>query len=344
MNEIEGESRELATIPQVSGVRALAQMSDAEFDHTLAAIRKGQERILKMQQRLLVEKVDYGNVPGVDKPSLAKPGAEKLCLAYGLVARIETTFTPGDGITTPPITYEAICWLHVGSFEGPIVGMGHGTCSSWETKYRYRDSSYVCPKCGMSLRHSKQSGWYCWAAKGGCGWETKKDDDPAVKSQTVGRIDNPDPHELANTIMKMAEKRAHVDATLRATGASGIFTQDMEENAPSESEPKPEPAARPARVEPANTPREPSPEELAALRGEPIDRHVVTNEDLAAEADLGSDEPKVAMTISELKRRASGAVIGLSQLSEKSKEMFERPINLLTNDERYQLAVELGLA
>jgi hypothetical protein len=93
-----------------------------------------------------------------------------------------------------------------------------------------------------------------------------------------------------------------------------------------------------------NSPREPSPEELAALRGEPIDRHVVTNDDLMAEADLGSDEPKVAMTISELKRRASGAVIGLSQLSEKSKEMFERPINLLTNDERYQLAVELGLA
>src|ERR1035437_4752061 len=238
--EIVPESR-LVTIPQPTGVRALAELSDAEFDRNLAAITKGQERVLRMQQELLVEKVDYGNVPGVDKPSLAKPGAEKLCLAYGLVARIETVLIPGDGVTPPTLTYDAACWLHVGSFDGPIVGMGHGTCSSFEVKYRYRDDKLKCPDCEMPLRHSKapRTGWYCWREKGGCGWQTTDDNDPIVKSQTVGQINNPDPHDLANTLMKMAEKRAHVDATLRTTGASGIFTQDMEENVPSDQTPAP---------------------------------------------------------------------------------------------------------
>ncbi len=32
-----------------------------------------------------------------------------------------------------------------------------------------------------------------------------------------------------NTVLKMAKKRAYVDAILTATGASGIFTQDMED-------------------------------------------------------------------------------------------------------------------
>lgn len=282
MNEvIEGEAVETRMVPVTPapvGVRALAELSDAEFERNLAAIRKGQERVLRMQKELLVDEVDYGNVPGVDKPSLAKPGAEKLCLAYGLVARVETTCAPGDGIVFPAIRYDATCWLHVGSFEGPIVGMGHGTCSSFEVKYRYRDGKLKCPQCSQPLRHSKapRTGWYCWEAKGGCGWQTSVDDDPAVKGQVVGQVDNPDPFDLANTIMKMAEKRAHVDATLRTTGASGIFTQDMEENAPAEA-PKaaekaatPRTATSPARqaAKPANVPPVPTPADLAALHGE----------------------------------------------------------------------------
>jgi hypothetical protein len=35
--------------------------------------------------------------------------------------------------------------------------------------------------------------------------------------------------ELDNTILKMAMKRAHIAATLNATGASRIFTQDVED-------------------------------------------------------------------------------------------------------------------
>ncbi|MBP3950309.1 hypothetical protein [Bacillus suaedae] len=43
------------------------------------------------------------------------------------------------------------------------------------------------------------------------------------------RYKNQDPFMLVNTLQKMAIKRALVGATLQATGASGLFTQDIED-------------------------------------------------------------------------------------------------------------------
>jgi hypothetical protein len=272
---IEGEivERQMATVPQPTGVHALAELTDAEFERNLAAIIKGQERIKRMQTALLVKGVDYANIPKVDKPSLGKPGAEKFTLAYNTTAEITRALVLGDGVTTPLITYDARCDMHLGSFDGPVIGTGHGTCNSWEVKYRYRDEKLKCPSCEMPLRHSKapRTGWYCWREKGGCGWETKIDNDPAVSSQNVGQIENPDPWDLANTLMKMAEKRAHVDATLRTFAASGIFTQDMEENVgtdPVAPEPEPQTAAKPATA-PRPAPVAPPARAAAPVANEP---------------------------------------------------------------------------
>ena len=59
----------------------------------------------------------------------------------------------------------------------------------------------------------------------------------------AGEVENPDPWDLDTTLLKMAEKRAHVDATLRACAASGLFTQDIEDQVrpPAPVEPAPEP-------------------------------------------------------------------------------------------------------
>lgn len=249
----------LAVVPPVTGTYALAMQTDEEFERRLAGIRQGQKRIKQMQLELLVEGVDYGNVPGVDKPSLGKPGAEKLCVAYGLAARVETELAVGDGKTAPLITYHATCYLHLGSLDGAVVGVGHGTCNSWESKYRYRNADRVCPKCKKPTiikgKAEYGGGWLCFAKKGGCGAKFG-DGDLAITGQQTGQVENPDPYDLANTIMKMAEKRSHVDATLRTTAASGIFTQDVEDNVGAEPatpgapaaapEPKAKPAARSA--------------------------------------------------------------------------------------------------
>ncbi|ALA55033.1 hypothetical protein CAY60_017925 [Shouchella clausii] len=59
------------------------------------------------------------------------------------------------------------------------------------------------------------------------------------------RYRNQDAYMLVNTLQKMAIKRALVGATLQATGASGLFTQDIEDmdssynsNSPSSNQPK----------------------------------------------------------------------------------------------------------
>jgi hypothetical protein len=61
----------------------------------------------------------------------------------------------------------------------------------------------------------------------------------------AGQVDNPDLPDLWNTVVKMAEKRARVDAVLAVTGASAIFTQDAEDLS-SEPEPTQEPDPEPS--------------------------------------------------------------------------------------------------
>lgn len=222
-----------------AGTAALAALSEAEFDRRLAELKAGRERVKKIQEALMVQDVDYGLIPGTPKPTLLKPGAEKLCDFYHLAARIETTFVPGDGVTAPPLRYDAVCYLHLGTFDGPVVATGGGTANSWERRYRYRRAELTCPGCGKSgalLKSKRDPEYFCWSKKGGCG-ATFPLTDERITKQALGDVENPDPHELANTLLKMAEKRAHVDATLRATATSGLFTQDAEDLPPSGGEP-----------------------------------------------------------------------------------------------------------
>lgn len=215
-----------------AGVMALAQMPEAEWSQRLAQLKAGKIRLAQLQQAIMVEGVDYGKIPGTPKPTLFKSGAEQLCEFYGLRAEIILHQAYGDGHLTPHIRIIAECKLHLGTTEGPVVGIGFGSCSSFETKYRYRRGERACPSCGTigSVNRSKppREGWYCWDKKGGCGAQFPKGD-AGIEEQVVGNIDNPDPYDLHNTILKMAIKRALVEVTLRVTGASGFFTQDAED-------------------------------------------------------------------------------------------------------------------
>lgn len=187
----------------------------------------------QIQLKLMKKDVDYGLIPGTgDKPTLLKPGSETLLQFYGLVPTFESILERGDGATAPRIRYHVKCRLHLGSADGPVVGSGEGAANSSERKYRYRTAELTCPKCGVmgTVTKSKRSGWFCWAKKGGCGAEFP-DGDPSIEKQERGKVINPDPDDADNTLLKMAEKRAQIDATLRTTATSGLFTQDVEDMA-----------------------------------------------------------------------------------------------------------------
>ncbi len=224
------ESTELAVVDHPTGfdpgTSAVAMLTDDEFSARLAMLKKGRERIATIQRELLVVDVDYGIIPGTDRHTLFKAGAEKLCQFYGLVSRIEVTPRIGDNVTAPAVRYDATCFIHHGSTDGPIVATGYGTANSWEK--RYLRPSTPCPICGApALMKSKFGpGMYCNPKAGGCGANVPTEDLPPSDPKGVVTT----AHDLGNTLAKMAEKRSHVDATLRATATSGLFTQDVVED------------------------------------------------------------------------------------------------------------------
>lgn len=177
----------------------------------------------------MTEGVDYGVIPGTQKPTLMKPGAEKLNVLFQLDIQLanEQTHGPGDHLT---VTSRAVVF-HAPT--GKRLGYGEGLCTTREKKYAKRQGERVCPECQKPAiikgKAEYGGGFLCWAKKDGCG--AKFDDtDPRITGQSVGEVENPDLPDLWNTVLKMAEKRARVDAVLAVTGASALFTQDVEDS------------------------------------------------------------------------------------------------------------------
>ena len=51
---------------------------------TLEQAKENMQRLHQVVKDLMEENVDYGKIPGTPKPTLLKPGAEKLLQFYGL--------------------------------------------------------------------------------------------------------------------------------------------------------------------------------------------------------------------------------------------------------------------
>ena len=190
------------------------------------------EMVRKYTADCLKKGVDYGSFQGVAKPSLLKPGAEKICSLFGLTAKFNQVDKvlnwtgEGNPDNEPFFYFEYKCELYRG---GEFVGSCDGSCNSWEKKYRYRKGELTCPNCGKPLRKSKNNdGFYCWTKTGGCGAQFQSND-PRITSQKVGDVKNFDTAEQVNTFQKMAQKRAYIGATLIACNLSEYYTQDIED-------------------------------------------------------------------------------------------------------------------
>jgi hypothetical protein len=70
--------------------------------------------------------------------------------------------------------------------------------------------------------------YWCPKREGGCNSTFEPSDERVA---APGKVENSDPFSLAETLVQMAGKRSFVAAIRRATGTSGLFTQD--EDSPS---------------------------------------------------------------------------------------------------------------
>ena len=173
----------------------------------------------------------FGVIPGTNsKKVLLKPGAEKLCLMFRLAPKFEITEKDmGNG----HMNINVVCSLqHINT--GKFWGSGVGSCSTMESKYRYRtgqgaSTGIVVPKGYWDLKRTdpKKAQEII-----GVGYGTKKEDGVWYICEKIEKQENPDIADVYNTVLKIAKKRALVDATLTATAASDIFTQDLEETLP----------------------------------------------------------------------------------------------------------------
>ncbi|OPY11337.1 MAG: hypothetical protein A4E67_00235 [Syntrophaceae bacterium PtaB.Bin038] len=174
---------------------------------TAAEIRAQVNLIQEVMKAVMKDGHHYGQIPGAgNKPVLFKAGAEKLLFTFRLSADPEIEdLSTGDGIR-----YRVRCKVY--DRTGAYLGAGVGECSSDEEKYRWRAA--VCKEEYDETPEDRRRMKYAKRRDGG--------------TYRIAQV-RTTPADLANTILKMAKKRAQIDAALTVTAASDIFAQDLED-------------------------------------------------------------------------------------------------------------------
>lgn len=174
---------------------------------TAVEIRAQVNLIQEVMKAVMKDGHHFGQIPGAgNKPVLFKAGAEKLLFTFRLSADPEIEdLSTGDGIR-----YRVRC--KVCDRTGAYLGAGVGECSSDEEKYRWRAA--VCKEEYDETPEDRRRMKYAKRRDGG--------------TYRIAQV-RTTPADLANTILKMAKKRAQIDAALTVTAASDIFAQDLED-------------------------------------------------------------------------------------------------------------------
>lgn len=160
-------------------------------------------------QRTLKKDHDYGVIPGTgNKPTLLKPGAEKILMLMGLTSEYEIVDKVQD-YEGGFFAFTIKCTIFRNDLK---ITEGVGHANTKEARYARR---WVTEK-KLPEGSDKSS-------------LPKREREGKYGKYIEYQIDNDDPYTLANTVLKMAKKRAQVDAVLTVASLSEIFTQDLED-------------------------------------------------------------------------------------------------------------------
>lgn len=167
----------------------------------------------EFSKSILKKDMDYGVIPWVNKPSLLKPWAEKLRVAYGLGVEITRT---GDTLSLDKDFYDVNYIATVTDKYWRTLAQCEWSANTMEDKYRYQ-------RVMTDKKPTKEEADKLKAMKLGRWSKYWNDWVRMEKAEAKNRLS------LKNTIQKMAQKRAFVGAMLIATWASEFFTQDVED-------------------------------------------------------------------------------------------------------------------
>jgi hypothetical protein len=198
-----------AVVEQLRPAHAVALPSSTQ-SLQLAVAEALQHGILVQEVKKAVMKKDvhFGKIPGTPKDTLYKAGAEQLCMVF----RIAPSFDVSDLSDGDVIRYRVTC-TGTHQVTGLVLGSAMGEASGGEEKYKWRK-----PVCDQEFEemppHLRREKWMK-GYSGGAPYKQKQ-----IRTE---------PADAANTILKMAVKRAHVAMVLAVLAASDIFGQDLED-------------------------------------------------------------------------------------------------------------------
>ena len=254
---------------------------------SVESIRERSIHVQALVKSLMVEGVHFMTIPGTDGKSLTKQGTEMLLSAFHI--SVEPMIEDKSDSDAVRFTVK-ITGTHMGS--GIVVGVGVGRCSSNEEKYKWRKA--VCREEWDATPEARRRVAWKSGQKG---------------AYSINQV-RTNPEDVANTILKMAKKRAQADLCLTALAASDAFrTQPRppndqptasqvreaararpepsaavsETNAPSPETKRPEPATKAAAAE---TPRPATAAQLGLLRKK-LDESGIPENAFLAQFELG---------------------------------------------------------
>lgn len=254
------------------------------------------EQMVSFVKQIMIDGIDFGSIPGTGKgdepgkPTLLKPGAEKLLSFFGLSVTLQCEKVEdwdGSEHGGEPLfsyTYRAC------AFRGTLlIAQADGNANSRESKYRFRwiNETDIPPSLNkerlmkrggnvrepiFAIQKAETSGKYgksqeYWdnfkeAMANGTGrpvWIPKRGGGEDMEGyeidSTVYRVPNEDIPSQVNTLIKMAQKRAIVAVALLAVNASEFFTQDVEDLVDSYQTDKSSATATPAAIAPQDAHR-----------------------------------------------------------------------------------------
>ena len=220
-----------------------------------------QAKIENVVRQVMKPGIDYGVIPGTERPVLFQTGAQVLAQTFQFSQRYELRRYEFEG---GHFEFEALCRLiHIPT--DLVTAEGIGSATSLEPKYRYRR--------GEPESTGRQVPQHYWPIKktnpakfqemiGGKNFLVKPIDGVwMICTRSEERLENEDPAEVYNTIRKMAAKRSFIHAVLNATAASRVFSDEqLDEDLEIEHPYRPTRRESPARTTTPATPSDEKPE------------------------------------------------------------------------------------
>ena len=175
---------------------------------TAAQIKAQVNLIQEVMQAVMKKDVHYGVIPGTPKPTLYKAGAEKILSTFRIGVEPET-----EDLSNYETAHYRVKAKGFDQKTGALLGVGVGECSSDEEKYKWRR-----PVCDEEFNETPDD-------RKRIVWKRGSGNNTNYQQKQI----RTNPADVANTILKMAKKRAQIDLTLTVTAASDVFDQDLED-------------------------------------------------------------------------------------------------------------------